>query len=714
MATLVLSTVGTVLGGPIGGAIGAFVGQSFDEQLLAPASRGPRLGDLSVQTSSYGTQIPRIYGAMRVAGSVIWATDLAESDQTTGAKGQPDVTYSYSVSFAVALSSRPVKAIKRIWADGKLLRGAEGDFKVSTTFRFYDGDEDQDIDPLIASIEGIANTPAHRGLALAVFENLELADFGNRIPFLTFEVVADDEPPITGEILADCSAGAIVCNDDRQVVGYAAYGRSIRAAAEPIVSTYDIRLFDDGTQVRSPIDDAPVSVSADEFGNSADNRQAPRLERTQAPVSALPATLRLSYYDPDRDYQTGEARASVGEQAGNEAQLEVAAVLSAGDAKALAQQALARQWASRDKLTLRLPPNRTAIEPGARLDLPLNPGSWTVDKCTVDSFVTVVELYPSWRPAAILLADTGRVVGDPDIVEQGVALALFETPTLPGNIADGPTVFLAATSAGAGWKRRSVAVTFGNNVVSIPLARRKSVLGEAITMLAAAGPWLIDNMNSVEVELIDADQWLTSCDDDALATGVNLALLGDELLQFGSAVSLGGGRFRLSRLLRARGGTELAMNGHVAGEVFCLIEPASLRSIMVPPWAIGGAVTATDRNGQSSSIILRGQSVRPISPVELSAQMKADGSLAVSWVRRSRSGSAWIDEVDAPLEEPLEQYRIMVSGAAGTTELTSASPALTVDAAELSILGPGPATVDVRQIGNWAASAPAQANVTLP
>ena len=110
MATLVLSTAGTILGGPVGGAIGGLLGQSIDQQLLGPGPRqGPRLGDLSVQTSSYGTQIPRVYGRMRVAGSIVWSTDLQEDSQTEGAKGQPDsVTYSYSVSFAVALSSRPI------------------------------------------------------------------------------------------------------------------------------------------------------------------------------------------------------------------------------------------------------------------------------------------------------------------------------------------------------------------------------------------------------------------------------------------------------------------------------------------------------------------------------------------------------------------------------------------------------------------------------
>ncbi|MFL6801084.1 MAG: hypothetical protein ACJ8EQ_04860, partial [Sphingomicrobium sp.] len=119
MATLVLSTVGTLLGGPVGGAIGSLVGQSIDQQIFRSPRRGPRLGDLSVQTSSYDTQIPRIYGTMRVAGSIIWSTDLVESTQTSGAKGQPDTTYSYSVSFAVALSSRRLVEIRRIWADGK-------------------------------------------------------------------------------------------------------------------------------------------------------------------------------------------------------------------------------------------------------------------------------------------------------------------------------------------------------------------------------------------------------------------------------------------------------------------------------------------------------------------------------------------------------------------------------------------------------------------
>ena len=80
MATLILTTVGTVLGGPIGGAIGALAGRAVDATIFKPKGReGPRLTDLHVQTSRYGNSVPRVFGTMRVAGTVIWATDVQES-----------------------------------------------------------------------------------------------------------------------------------------------------------------------------------------------------------------------------------------------------------------------------------------------------------------------------------------------------------------------------------------------------------------------------------------------------------------------------------------------------------------------------------------------------------------------------------------------------------------------------------------------------------
>jgi hypothetical protein len=711
LATLILSTVGTIVGGPVGSAIGALIGQSIDQQVLAPARRGPRVGDLSVQTSSYGTQIPRIYGTMRVAGSVVWATDLIEHEQTGGGKGGPDVSYSYTVSMAVALSSRRAKSIKRIWADGKLLRGETGDLKVGGALRFYDGGEDQAIDPLIGSIEGITDTPAYRGLALAVFEDLELGEYGNRIPFLTFEIEADEESPTIPSILGDASRDLIACDAIETVVGFAAYGRSIKTAIQPLVDCFGVGLFDDGETLRQPSDGIPELVTADELGCAADNAAMPRSQREQMPARSMPAALLLTYYDAARDFQTGEARADAGELAGLELQNDLPAVLGAADAKALAQRMIAGAWARRDKLTLRLSPSRLALEPGRTLDLPFSPSRWSVEKVTIDGFVVVAELRPLRSGSMAVAADGGRIVANADILAGPISLALLDIPNVLES--SEPTVVMAASSPAVGWKRSSVAIDFGGQQLAAHTARTKSTLGKATTALAAGTAEIIDDLNSVDVLLIDTDQWLTSCTDEAMNAGANLAVVGSELIQFGVVTPLGDGKFRLSRLLRGRGGTEWARAAHAANETFCLLQPAALQAIVLPNWSIGAPVTATPTGSAMASIDFAAENLRPPSPVNVSAELRLTGDLFIQWTRRSRQGFAWVDGVDAPLGEALERYRIVIDGSSGEQEFSADQPSLLVPAPTVATFGAGPAIIDVQQIGDFAASRSATITATL-
>lgn len=266
MATLVLTAVGSAIGGPVGGAIGSIIGQQIDRAIFAPKPReGARMKELEVQTSSYGTQMPAVFGTMRVAGTVIWATDLIERrNKSGGGKGRPaTVNYSYSVSMAVALSSRPVLRVGRIWADGNLLRGAGGDFKVDTQFRFHSGFADQPPDPLMASAEAAGQCPAHRGITYAVFEDLQLADYGNRIPSLTFEIFErEDDVPIN-DIFGAASNDAVVGGSDERLVGFALAGDGARDALAPLLAALPIELaVRDGTLVVRDMGAVPAAAPA--------------------------------------------------------------------------------------------------------------------------------------------------------------------------------------------------------------------------------------------------------------------------------------------------------------------------------------------------------------------------------------------------------------------------------------------------------------------
>lgn len=180
MAMLALSTGAALLQGAVQSGVRGLISGLFAENMT-----GARLDGLELQTSTEGAFIPIVYGRMRVAGQVIWASRFTEHEETQGGgKSGPSVTqYRYSVSLAVGLCEGPIAQIGRIWANGAELDQA------GLTLRVHAGSEDQQPDGLIEAIEGAGQAPAYRGLAYVVLEDLALEKFGNFIPNLAFEVI---------------------------------------------------------------------------------------------------------------------------------------------------------------------------------------------------------------------------------------------------------------------------------------------------------------------------------------------------------------------------------------------------------------------------------------------------------------------------------------------------------------------------------------------
>jgi hypothetical protein len=195
MASLALGLVGAVVGfyvgGPVGASIGWSLGSVAGSALDPPKSQGPRLSDLKLQGSTYGAMIPILYGTCRMAGNVIDQTDLTEHSHTEGGKGGPEVTtFTYSASFAIQICEGPIVAVRKIWADGRLIWDTTpGTTTSALNFTLYLGTETQGADPTFEAIHGAGNVPAYRGTAYVVFPDLDLSDFGNRIPMMTFEVL---------------------------------------------------------------------------------------------------------------------------------------------------------------------------------------------------------------------------------------------------------------------------------------------------------------------------------------------------------------------------------------------------------------------------------------------------------------------------------------------------------------------------------------------
>jgi hypothetical protein len=211
MASIVLSSVGNVIGnaflpgigGRLLGSYGASVGKELDGSLGLSGSTssdktGPQIQNLRVQDSRYGKGIPLVFGSVRVAGNVIWSSDLIETVNETSTSsgkggsfgvGGTKTTYSYSIHCAVAIAEGEIGGIQTIWADSKIIyqNGVWKDGVISSA-TIYTGTTTQNPDPLMQSCLGLSAVPAYRGLAYIVFESLQLANFSNRLPSLSFEI----------------------------------------------------------------------------------------------------------------------------------------------------------------------------------------------------------------------------------------------------------------------------------------------------------------------------------------------------------------------------------------------------------------------------------------------------------------------------------------------------------------------------------------------
>lgn len=719
MATLVFSALGTALGGPLGGMIGALVGRQVDGLIMPrPVREGPRLNELAVSASSYGTPLPRHFGRLRVPGTIIWASDLIEqAGRSGGGKGQAATnTYSYTASFAVALSSRLLVALGRIWADGKLLRGAAGDLKVAGALRLHHGHADQPADSLLASAEGTGQCPAYRGLAYVVFEDLALGEFGNRIPALTFEVIADAGPLSAAMLLETVAATAQSETSLSELTGVSLAGPpadllSLLGHVIPMDCNLGAAGLEIGVSQAAPVPlgAAVLPVRDDGFGRQT-GLSAKRLAAMPQPLGIL------RYYDPDRDYQPGVQRAASQPRGGEAASLDLPAAITAASARDLIERIAAHARWGQQSLVRRTAEIDPAIAPGRVVTLTERPGLWKVAAWEWLADGVELELLRIAQPLAhSFAADSGRAAVPLDLPAAPSLLEAFELPWNGGGSESGPAVWIAVGAAGPGWTGGALfAETLSGDLAELGIAARApATMGVAVTALPPHSPHLLDRSSTIEVDLDNPGSALVSTTLTALLNGENRALIGDELIQFLHAELIAAQRWRLSGLLRGRGGIESAVTGHAVGERFILLDSQLVTLPLPQPSGGFSGRLALIGLGDAAPVLapvrLPGLTCQPLAPVHGRASVTGAGGLALDWLRRARGAWRWPDQVEVSLVEQAEAWEIELRDAAATlARWTANSPALLIPPTTWAALhGLAPqGRFTVRQIGTHALSPP--------
>ena len=720
MATLVLTAVGSAIGGPIGGAIGGAIGRQIDAEIFAPPARqGSRLKELAVQTSSYGSQIPGIFGAMRVAGTVIWSTDLIEErTKSGGGKGRPStVNYSYRVSLAVALSSRPIARIGRIWADGNLVRGAHGDFKIDAQMRVHDGQENQQPDPLLASAEAHGQCPAHRGIAYVVFEDLPLAEFGNRIPSFTFEIFERDGPLALSALLTTVSNGDIATQSALEVGGFAVAGASVREAVAPILETCPLELVvcDSHLVVRD------VGVEQD-FVHSIDiaveenGRALEKPKHVMPPAANIPVHVSLRYYDAERDYQAGIQQSGSDAAGRGDMRLELPAVLSAAAAKAIVEakdsdvRYACHFWSGTAAASGR------SYQPGDHFRTADN-RKWQISEVEVGLGTTQIKAKMLLKTIAngAWVGVSGRHVPSADQPIGQTRILAFDMPLVPGGDPHKPALALFAAGTEAGWKRAAISLSTGDQWTDIGTTALPAVMGNTQNAMAAHHPFLLDEASMLDIDLMHAAMNLATRDTSPLAVDAPIFWIDGEFMRVGRIVALGGKSYRLSGLSRGVSSSAMRAPAHAAGAHIILMDAASTRIIPENSYQVGQTVTLDaqglgDAAPVTTMVVAQGLAITPLSPVHGRLVKDGSGNFNLYWKRRSRLDLGWVDGVDQAQAEDQESYRVGLYIDDGIMrEWTVTESYLRILASEMAALGlleNSSVIFKVQQIGRFAQSDP--------
>ena len=561
-----------------------------------------------------------------------------------------------------------------------------------------------------------ASCPAFRGCAYAVFEDLDLTDFGNRIPALTFEVLAGDASTMLERMLGGGEVRTGAGIRFPELSGFSHEAGSMRDIAQLVDRLHPLapRMGSGGIVLagaadeKQPVLTLPHAAAWDEgeFG-----KQGGFLTARDKPGNAAFASLR--YYDPSREYQAGLQHAENAE--GSTLTFQFPGAFSATDALALARRANGRAAVNSERLMWRCAELDPAIQPGALVRAPGIAGTWLVASWEWrEAGIELELLRHRSQSAAAARADPGEAWSPPDRAASPTQLRVFEAPWDGSGSAYARNLFAAATAADGRWAGAAIYAERDGGLTSLgKFANERAIGGRLVEAVSPSHALRFEWASSLRLQLIDHRAQLATVDLAALAQGANRLLVGGEVVQFARAEALGEGQWILSGLLRGRGGTEIeAAAGHEAGTEATLLDER-LVALSDNPLATGSssfaAIGVWDSEPAVALVRNAGTGLRPPAPVHGSYTQHPDGSATMRWIRRARGQWTWLDEADQPLVEETEAYEIGYGPVdAPLTTWSVSAAALSLPSAEIAALRAafGDHAFWVRQRGSFARSRP--------
>lgn len=580
----------------IGFAVGSELGGMLDYLLNRPAAQQVGLlDDKRLSFSTNATPIPLVRGRMRLPGNVIWATDLIDATRHEGGgcgEGPSTDYHTYYASFAYLVCEGRA-SVKRIFDEKGTVIYNSGATPVSKfSVAVHEGNQTE-ADLTIRTVEGVDYTPAFKGLCYVVFDHMDLTDYGNRIPTLSFEVEHHDatsDGTTTGAVLSALFERAGLSSSQYDVsaatdvlTGFAMTGGNpVSEYVTPILRAFglDLVAVNEKLVVVKRGGSSVVTIPLSDMGASSSAMKSTRYESRIAPELELPRRFDVSYYDPDLNYQQGVQSAirHTKQDLQDAVTLNLPCAIPSGTARQIAERLLYTAWRERETITLSVLPKYGYLAPGDVITATVA-GSERRLRIEEMSYSAFGEIGLTCVPDSIdvltqSVGSDGRSIVPPSETDfVPTVFGVWSGVALKDSDVGSPCFYVVGGGA-SGWRGGSVLYSVDSGASWLPAGASitsASIIGASTGTLAnwSSDPgW--DSSHSVGVSLSVGT--LEPASATEVENGYNRFLLGSELIGVSGATLSSGSNYTLSSLYRRyRSSTG---TGHSNGERFLEVRNA--------------------------------------------------------------------------------------------------------------------------------------------
>jgi hypothetical protein len=475
---------------------------------------------------------------------------------------------------------------------------------------------------------------------------------------------------------------------------------SYRRIMDVLATVYRIDQIESGGKIKFVR--KAVSYSADDFtipegGTLLTNANQPDESSVQIrreEEAEIPQRVLLRYIDKSLSYNWSMQMATRSQfietnSSTDQITYELPIIMTASEAKTLANRALYAAWTSRMSFAFRLPPNYLKVEPS---DVGSLTSGGIVYKIRAVEVTYNNDFSIGLRGQSFLSDEPVTIVGDagtgydqsiPSIF--GSTMYIIDTPIVREiddlNFSGQYPLYLhisplAPTSSWAGGS-----AYFSNNLVDyseVAANTQEGVTCIAVNALVTPDTVLsTDLVNTLTVVVKAGDSTnLVSVTEAELNEGLNLAAYGQqgrfELIQFQTVTDNGDGSYTLSVIRRARRGTDYAVDFHRPGDLLILMDTLStdVTAFSHSQTEITVSYKGVSFGQNPTQVIPKRQKLAgyaalpwvPTIPTINRSRTALTGDLTIAWNRRDRVSGGILDGAEnAPLRDTEENsYKVTI------------------------------------------------------